>query len=190
MMPATVAYQGRPGAFSEQAAWQFLGTGARTQPCNSFAEVVDAVARQSANYGVLPIHNTRAGVVRASCRALAGASVDVLDELALPVSHALIALPGATLAGLASIYSHPVAIAQCGRFLRAHPAITPVADGDTAGAVEGIVHRGDVRAAAIASISAAAIYGATVLAAGIEDSMDNRTRFLLFRAIATDQAPD
>lgn len=189
MTAVTVAYQGRPGAFSELAARRFLGAGAETKPCGTFADVVGAVMDRSAAYGVLPVHNALAGVVRESCRALARTSVAVLDELALPVSNALIALPGAALAGLVGVRSHPVALAQCRRFLRAHPAIAPTPDNDTAGAVERIISDRNSRVAAIASAAAAAIYGAQILAAGIEDCADNRTRFLLFTRDSYSQSP-
>lgn len=180
MNPATVAYQGRPGAFSELAARGFLHRAAQPLPCATFASVIDAVVNGLTMYGVLPVHNTLAGVVRESCRLLAGAPVVVLDELALPISHALIGLPSATLSALRSVRSHPVALAQCRRFLRAHPIIVPVQYADTAGAVEYVMRRADPGAAAIAGVQAAALCNAKVLAAGIEDCANNHTLFLLF----------
>ena len=81
--------------------------------------------------------------------------------------------------GLRRVYSHPVALAQCGRFLRAHPHLEAVPLHDTAGAVRIVIERGSLEEAAIASDRAGRIYGAATLAAGIEDHARNFTRFVL-----------
>jgi prephenate dehydratase len=77
------------------------------------------------------------------------------------------------------VLSHPVAIAQCRRFLQAHPALSPVPVFDTAGAVAEIVRSGWTDAGAIASRRAAEVYGAVVLVDDIQDRPDNFTRFVL-----------
>ncbi|HET7369989.1 MAG TPA: prephenate dehydratase domain-containing protein, partial [Gammaproteobacteria bacterium] len=135
--------------------------------------------------GVLPVQNTLAGVLRDSCRLLAGAPVTVLDELTLPISHTLIALAATPLSALRSVRSHPAALAQCRRFLRAHPAIAPIAAADTASAVESIVRDSTPTVAAIAGAPAAALYGARILLNGIEDCPGNCTRFLIFARTIT-----
>jgi prephenate dehydratase len=91
----------------------------------------------------------------------------------------VLAPAGATLAGLASIESHPVALAQCTRYLREHPSIAARAAYDTAGAARDVAARGDVRSAAIAGRAAAERYALEVLAADVEDRSDNQTRFLM-----------
>jgi prephenate dehydratase len=82
------------------------------------------------------------------------------------------------------VLSHPVAIAQCQRFLQAHPAVRPVPVFDTAGAVAEIVRAGGTDAGAIASRRAAGVYGAVVLIDDIQDRPDNFTRFLLIETVA------
>jgi prephenate dehydratase len=86
---------------------------------------------------------------------------------------------GAALEALATVESHPVALAQCTRWLRAHPSITARAAYDTAGAARDVAERSDPRAAAIAGRGAAARYDLDILAANIEDRSDNQTRFLM-----------
>lgn len=93
--------------------------------------------------------------------------------------HNLIAPRGVALAEVRRVYSHPVALAQCTRFLAGHPEVEPVPVHDTAGAVRLIVEEGRGDAAAIASETAAEIYGAQVLERAIEDNAQNFTRFLL-----------
>jgi chorismate mutase/prephenate dehydratase len=95
------------------------------------------------------------------------------------IHHCVLALRGASLDALATVESHPVALAQCTRWLRAHPAITARAAYDTAGAARDIAKRSDPRAAAIAGRGAAARYDLDILAANIEDRSDNQTRFLM-----------
>jgi prephenate dehydratase len=91
----------------------------------------------------------------------------------------LIALDGVSIDEIDHVYSHPVALAQCRRFLAAHPAMRATAFYDTAGSVKHLVEQGDSHAAAIASEAAARIYGAQVLERGIEDNPENYTRFFL-----------
>jgi prephenate dehydratase len=95
------------------------------------------------------------------------------------IHHCVMAPRGASIDGLATVESHPVALAQCTRWLRAHPAIVVRAAYDTAGAARDVAERGDVRAAAIAGRHAAARYDLEILAADVEDRSDNQTRFLM-----------
>jgi prephenate dehydratase len=82
------------------------------------------------------------------------------------------------------VFSHPVALAQCRRFLAAHPRMEAFAAYDTAGSVKQLVELRDRRAGAIASAAAAAYYGAEILQANIEDNPENYTRFFLVRRAA------
>jgi len=77
------------------------------------------------------------------------------------------------------VSSHPMAIAQCGRFFRANPQLRAVPAFDTAGAVRVVVRRGRLTEAAIASSRAAAMWGATVIETGIQDDPDNLTTFVM-----------
>ncbi|MEZ5316229.1 MAG: prephenate dehydratase domain-containing protein [Vicinamibacterales bacterium] len=178
---ADAAYQGVPGAFSEDAARALVGAGARLRPCATLDEVFAAVTGGAAAAGVVPIENTLAGPVPGCADLLARHDVRVVGECARPIVHALIAAPGVPMDAVRRVYSHPVAIAQCEAFLRAHPRMTPVAAFDTAGAVRDVVRERAADAAAIAHRRAAAEWGAVVLADGIQDSAGNFTRFLLVR---------
>jgi len=95
------------------------------------------------------------------------------------IAHNLIAAPATDKRALRRVYSHPVALAQCGRFLRAHPELEPIPVHDTAGAVRLVMERGLDDEAAIASVRAAEIYGGNVMESGIEDNTQNFTRFFL-----------
>jgi prephenate dehydratase len=175
----TVAFQGEPGAFSEDAARQLLGTGARTLPCRAFEQVFEAVIQGRASHAVVPIENSLAGSVHKNYDLLLEHDLTIVGETKLRIVHNLIALEGVRLEDVKRVYSHPVALAQCERFIRSHPEFEASAVYDTAGSVKMIVEGGRRDEAGIAGASAAATYGARILVEGIEDNAENFTRFLL-----------
>jgi prephenate dehydratase len=173
------AYQGVPGAFSEDAALALVGPTSPLVPCPTLAEVFDALAAGRVGRAVVPIENTLAGLVPGCADLIARHAVRVLAERDHRITQALVAPPGVRLAAMRRVLSHPVAIAQCRRFLRAHPSLIAEPRFDTAGAVAEIMRAGWTDAGAIASQRAAAVYGAVVLREDIQDQPDNFTRFLL-----------
>lgn len=181
-----VAFQGEPGAFSHEALRLAFGGDATPVPCRDFGDVGEALRTGAAPYAVLPVENTIAGSVLPSYDVLAAESVQVVGEVVLPIHHCVLGLPGATVDGLRRIVSHPVALAQCTRFLRG-AGVEAVATPDTAGAARQVAEDGDCAVAAIASRAAAGRYGLQVLAADVEDRADNQTRFLVL--VRSDHAP-
>ena len=173
------AYQGAPGAFSEDAARAFVGDQAALLPCWKFEDVFLAVESGRAAQGVLPIENTLAGSVQASYDLLADRSLTIVGETVHRIRHSLLAPRGSRIDMLRQVLSHPVALAQCEGFFRRHTHLEPLPVYDTAGAVERVVREGRPEQGAIASRRAADVYGADVLAEGIEDHPENYTRFLL-----------
>jgi prephenate dehydratase len=177
-MRDVVAYQGAPGAFSEDAARALSGAGAELYPCRTLDDVFAAIAAGRATAGVVPIENTLAGPVPGCADLLDRADVHIVGERVDRIVHALVAPAGVALADVRRVLSHPVAIAQCEGFFRRYPDAMPVPAFDTAGAVAEIM-RGSARdAAAIASARAATVYGGVVIADAIQDRDDNFTRFL------------
>lgn len=175
----TVSYQGEPGAFSQAAALLILGRDAQTRPYKTFDEIFDAVAKGAADCAIVPIENTLAGSVIKNYDLLIEYDLTIVGEVALRVVHNLIGHPGAALADIRRVYSHPVALAQCERFLQAHPQFEVVPAYDTAGSVKMVMESGRRDEAGIASAGAAVVYGAAVLAAGIESNPQNFTRFFV-----------
>ena len=179
-MGIVVAYQGAPGAFSEEAAIALAGTDAILKPCRSFEAVFAAVASGAARAAVVPIRNSVAGDVPGVAELIRDSGLSIGGQLELRVEQSLVGCPGAQIGDLRRVSSHPMAIAQCGRFFRAHPHLRAVPAFDTAGAVRLVVRRGRRTEAAIASSRAAAMWGATVIETGIQDDPDNFTTFVLF----------
>jgi prephenate dehydratase len=176
---ADAAYQGTPGAFSEDAALALLGPAAILRPCRTLADVFGVLSARGARCAVVPVENTLAGAVPGCDDLLGRHDVRIVAERVQHIAHALIAPPGTALHDVRRVLSHPVALAQCRRFLDANPQMTAVPVFDTAGAVAEIVDRSESGAAAIASRRAAAVYGGVVLASDIQDHPGNFTRFLV-----------
>jgi prephenate dehydratase len=176
---ARVAYQGEPGAFSQSAARQLLGDDVETIPFRSFEEMFHAVETGDADCCVAPIENSLAGSIHRNYDLLLASGLTIRGETFLRIVHNLIAPPGTTLADVRRVYSHPVALAQCGRFLRQHPELNSEPMHDTAGAVRVVMERRQAGEAAIASEAAANIYGGVILATNVEDDPQNFTRFFL-----------
>jgi prephenate dehydratase len=171
------AFQGVPGAYSQAAAVELFGAGVECLPCESFEQVFAAVEQGFCERGVLPIENSLAGSIHRNYDLLLQHDLSIVGEYNLRVEHCLIGLPGAGLADIRSVISHPQALAQCDRYLRKLGVATSPAY-DTAGSVRIIQENGDPTQAAIASRRAAELYGMCVLAQGIEDNPANYTRFL------------
>lgn len=173
-----VAFQGEPGAYSESAIYEHYGEGVQTLPQESFDAVFASVVEARSDAGFIPIENSLAGSIHRNYDLLLEHSLWVIGEHFLPVHHCLIARPGTVLKNIRRVISHPQALAQCERRLRAMGVATePVYD--TAGSVKIISQQADNSTAAIASRRAARLYGMDILAENIEDNPNNITRFLI-----------
>lgn len=155
--------------------------GATMVPCTTAADVFRALLLSQADVAVVPIENSLVGPVVEFYDLLFEHDVWITQEKLVRIRHNLIARPGSSLGQITHVLSHPVALCQCRKFLDAHPQIEAVAHYDTAGSVRTILQAGDPSHAAIASAQAAEQYGGKVLLAGIEDNLENYTRFLLLQ---------
>ncbi len=182
--PPRIAYQGVPGAFSEQAALEFAPD---AQPVGyaSFREAFDATVRGECSYAVLPVENSLAGSINQTYDLLTDSVLHVVGERIVRVHHNLLAKAGVRLEDVRRVYSHPQALAQCQEYLARHH-FEAVTDFDTAGAAKVLAENGGEGKAAIASKRAADAYGLEVLAERIEDRPFNYTRFFV---LAADEAP-
>jgi prephenate dehydratase len=184
-----VAYQGEPGAFGEEAVIGWFGEAATPEPMPTFSAVCAAVESGTTDAGVLPLENSLAGTVGDALDALAGGSLRVIGEVLLPIRHQLLTLTGVTLEDVVRVSSHWQALAQCDRFLAERGwSVIPAAD--TAGAARELAASGDRTSAAIASRAAAERYGLAVLAADIQDSDHNMTRFAVLVPASTMETPE
>jgi prephenate dehydratase len=175
-----IAIQGEPGSFSHEAATKLV-VDAVIVPFSLSADAFSALAKGSVEAAVIPIENSLAGSVSEHFDLLLSHDVKVERETLLRIRHNLIAISGTQISQIDRVFSHPVALAQCRRFLAGHPKMESFAFYDTAGSVKQLVELRDRHAAAIASEAAAHYYGAQILQGGIEDNPENFTRFFLVR---------
>ena len=175
-----IAIQGEPGSFSHEAAMKLVAD-AVIVPFSLSADAFAALSNGVVEAAVIPIENSLAGSVSEHFDLLLAHDVKVETETLLRIRHNLIAISGTSIGQIDRVFSHPVALAQCRRFLADHPRMEAFAFYDTAGSVKQLVELRDRHAAAIASDAAAQFYGAQILKAGIEDNPENFTRFFLVR---------
>ncbi|GIU76301.1 MAG: prephenate dehydratase [Bryobacteraceae bacterium] len=177
----TVSIQGEAGSFSHEAALQLLGNSIRVLSCQRFEDVFRALEDGTADAAVIPIENTLHGSVHENYDHLLNFDHRIVAELNLRIVHNLIARPEVRLRDIRRVFSHPVALNQCLRFLGAHPEWERVPFYDTAGSVKMLIEEQVTDAAAIASVVAAETYGGRILRRSIEDDRQNYTRFFLLR---------
>jgi prephenate dehydratase len=171
-----VAFQGEPGAYSEQAVHGYFGP-VETEPCETFDKTFEAVASGRAESALIPIENSLAGSIHQNYDLLLRHNLHIVGEYFLRVRHCLIVAPGVTMADIKKAISHPQALGQCAAYLRER-GIKPETVYDTAGSVKMLKESGARDTAAIASRRAAELYGMEILQDGIEDNPENYTRFL------------
>lgn len=186
-----VAIQGEMGSNSHMAAIAMMrasgshpaGPGdedaVEVVPCSVSAEVLARVMDGSVDGAVLPIENSLHGSVAEHYDLLLTQPVRMVAESMMRIGHNVIALPGVRLEEVRRVFSHPVALSQCRQWFQRHPGVEAVPFYDTAGGVKHVVAEGLRDAAAIAPGLAAQVYGAEVLDAGVEDNVENYTRFHL-----------
>jgi prephenate dehydratase len=180
-----IAFQGEPGAFSDDAA-RTLVPGAETLGHGTFDDAATAAQHGLAEYALLPVENSISGAVpRVYDLLWDDPRLVIVDEIVYRVVQNLIGLPDATIEGIREVHSHPVALEQCRHFLSEHPHMRSVIVADTAGAVREIVGSADPSLAAIGSALAAQRYGARVMAPSIQDVDGNFTRFFLLQRDGT-----
>ncbi len=180
-----IAYQGEPGAYSEQAAMAYGGEQTETLPCESFELVFNAVAEGRAQHGVLPLENSIGGTIHQNFDLLSERSLPVTGEVEILVQHCLLALPGTTRDQIRRIYSHPQGLAQCMNFLRTMPGVQIIATYDTAGSAKMIRDGNMTDAGAIASAQAGQNFQLAVLESDIQDYPDNITRFAIIGGVTS-----
>ncbi len=176
---ARVVYQGVEGAYSHAAALRYFGEDADAYHVKTWDDAMCAVENGEADYAVIPIENSSAGAVSDNYDLLITHDNVIVAEIFLPVSHALLGLPGASLADVRTVYSHPQALMQCSPYLNGHREWRQISVENTAVAAKKVVADGDPSQAAVASEAAGRLYGLEVLAPQINYNKENTTRFLI-----------
>ena len=175
--PGRCGYQGAPGAFSHEACVD-LRPWDEAVAYETFAEVIDALKAGQIGAALIPVENSTIGRVEPAATLIEQSGLTVVSEVWRPIRLALMAPHGASLRTVKTAESHPVALRQCPQSLAAL-GVTAVEAFDTAGAARAVAEADDVTRAAVAPARAAEVYDLSILRNDIQDSSDNRTRFVL-----------
>ncbi len=178
--PVRVGYQGVNGSYSHQALEEyFQGRAVVELNYTHFEDVVEAVQNGGIKYGILPIENSSTGGITEVYDLVRRYDCQIVGEHYLRVEQDLLALPGASLAGIKDVYSHPQGFEQSRAFFKQHPHMTFKPYFNTALSAKMVSESGDLTKAAVASSQAARLYHLQILAAGINSNLANYTRFII-----------
>ncbi|KAK7348446.1 hypothetical protein VNO80_23004 [Phaseolus coccineus] len=172
-----VAYQGLPGAYSEDAALKAYPK-CETVPCDNFESAFKAVELWLVDKAVLPIENSVAGSIHRNYELLLRHRLHIVGEVQLRVNHCLLGLPGVRKEELKVVVSHPQALDQCEKML-SDLGVVKIGARDTADAAQTVASNSARDTGAIASSRAAKVYGLDILTERIQDDVENITRFLV-----------
>jgi len=175
--PLKIAYFGPEATFTHLAGVKRFGLSARFLPLPSIEDVFREISLKKADFGVVPIENSTAGVVSFTLDLFVEHPLKICGEVMLPISHNLLS-NDKTLKSIRKVYSHPHAFPQCRLWLESHlPGVKHVDVASTAKAA--LMAAREKGAGAIASDYAATLYGLKILARHIEDHPNNFTRFVV-----------
>lgn len=174
-----VIYQGVPGAFSQIAMLEYFGEEVPNYNVETFKDAMEAIKNKEADYAVLPIENSSAGIVNMSYDLLVEYDNYIVGEHILKIQQALIGTPGAEISDIKTVFSHPQGLMQCAKFLDNFRDWKQISLQNTAASAMKVRDDKDKSQAAIASAKAASLYGLKVLQEEINFSDTNSTRFII-----------
>lgn len=175
---ARVVFQGAEGAYSQAAMMQYFGEQVNSFHVDTFRDAMIAIDEGSADFAVLPIENSTAGIVSEIYDLLVEFENYIVGEQIIKIEHCLMAAPGTRMEDIQTVYSHPQSLMQSARFLNEH-SWQQISMQNNAFAAQKVAREQNKSQAAIASEYAAKLYGLEVLAKGINQSSTNSTRFII-----------
>lgn len=176
---ARVVFQGADGAYSQAAMDQYFGDKVSSFHVDTFRDAMSAIEEGSADFAVLPIENSSAGIVSEIYDLLVEFENYIIGEQIIKIEHCLLGLPGATKEEIKTVYSHPQSLMQCEKYLTGNEDWKQISMLNNAFAAKKISEDGIASQAAIAGEYAGRIYGLQVLEKGVNDSNTNSTRFII-----------
>lgn len=176
---ARVVFQGAEGAYSHMAMVKYFGESVNSFHVDSFRDAMCAIEEGSADFAVLPIENSTAGIVNEIYDLLVEFENYIVGEQIIRIEHCLLGLPGTDFEKIQTVYSHPQSLMQSARYLNAHDAWKQVSMQNNAFAAKKVSEDKDPTQVAIASEQAAKIYGLDILERGVNQSETNSTRFII-----------
>ncbi len=179
-MTKRIVIQGGYGAFHEIAALRYFGNEeVEILPRDTFKDLMAALKKDKADYGIMAIENSLAGSILPNYILLKESPMKIIGEIYMRIRQNLVAIPGQSISGIREVYSHPMAILQCQVFFDRYHDIKLIESMDTALSAKMIREENLMGVGAIASQLAAEKYDLEIMASGIETNKKNYTRFLI-----------
>lgn len=176
---AKIVFQGVEGAYSQQATKEYFGENCDCYNVETWKDAMEAIKNNEADYAVLPIENSSAGIVSENYDLLVEYNNYIVAEQIIKIDHCLLALKGAELEDIKTVYSHPQALMQCSKYLDSHRDWDRLSVKNTAFSAQKIREDGLCNQAAIASSITADIYGLQIIDSAIQNNKNNSTRFII-----------
>ena len=174
----TIAYLGPEATFTHQAAIRRFGSSLRYASQKTIADVFTEVAKNRADYGVVPVENSTEGVVTHTLDMFVDSDLKIVSQIVLPIQYCLAAKSKVAKAKIQKIYVHPQALGQCRSWIQKNlPHVEILEASSNARSAE--LAAKDKSAAAVTGILAAEKYGLRILEQDIQDNAANATRFLV-----------
>ncbi len=176
---ARIVYQGTEGAYSEEAAIRYFGENSLRIHVDTFKDAMSLIDEGLADFAVLPIENSSAGIVSENYDLLTQFENYIVGTQIVEIRHCLAGLPGSSLKDIRDVFSHPQALMQSREFLDCHRSMQAHPFQNTALAAKKVSEDGLIHQGAICSEHCAALYGLDVLQRDINYSSKNSTRFII-----------
>lgn len=176
---AKIVFQGVEGAYTQVAMKEFFGNDIDSYNVETWRDAMEAIKSGNADYAVLPIENSSAGIVSENYDLLMEYDHCIVGEQIIKIDHCLLGLPEAELSDIEQVYSHPQGLMQCSGYLGSHRNWESISVKNTAMAAMKTRDDGKINQAAIACRLTADIYGLKILAENVQDNDNNSTRFII-----------
>ena len=174
-----IVFQGVEGAYAQVAMETFFGNDTENFHVESWRDAMEAIKNGEADYAVLPLENSSAGIVSQNYDLLMEYDNCIVGEQIIKIDHCLLGTKDAQLSDITQVYSHPQGLMQCAGFLEAHRGWESISTKNTAMAAKKIKEDAKKNQAAIASRLTADIYGLKLLKESVQDNPNNSTRFII-----------
>lgn len=180
-MKSTIAIQGIKGSYHHEVAAQLFGADINLDECLSFDALVASVTSGQSQAGVMALENSIAGSIIPNYALIDKHELHIVAEAYIRIEHQLMALPGTRVEEISEVASHPMALLQCKDFFASQPHIKLIEDDDTAEVAQRIAEKHIGGLGAIASRTAAKLYGLDIVAPNIHSIENNATRFVVVK---------
>ena len=173
-----VVFQGAEGAYSQAAKIQYFGDGVNCFHVDTFRDAMLAIDEGSADFAVLPIENSSAGIVSEIYDLLVEFENYIVGEQIIPINHCLLGCAGTKISDIKTVYSHAQSLMQSAHYLQ-EKGWQQISMKNNAFAAQKVAEDKNPTEAAIASEYAAKVYGLEILEKGVNDLKENSTRFII-----------